>query len=196
MWSSPTLSSSTSSGRESFVVVVLIAWLITLIFCLIDFTVFWLIDLPYFFYAGLLTLSSSTSSGRESLCICCFDCLLIINSFLQCCGSGMFIPDPTFFHPGSRIPGFRIRTVSIPDPHQKNLNILTPKKWFLSCRKYDPGFSSWIPDPDAYFLPIPDTGSRGQKGTGSWIRIRNSGFLLPDRFRLFLLIPYFCLFLY
>ncbi len=34
----------------------------------------------------------------------------------QCCGSGMFsrIPDPTFFHPGSRI-----RTVSIPDPHQR-----------------------------------------------------------------------------
>ncbi len=31
-----------------FVVVALIAWLITLIFCLIDFTVFWLIDLPYF----------------------------------------------------------------------------------------------------------------------------------------------------
>jgi hypothetical protein len=40
------------------------------------------------------------------------------------------IPDPTFFHLGSRI-----RTVSIPDPGSasKNLNILTPKKpkkWF------------------------------------------------------------------
>jgi hypothetical protein len=35
------------------------------------------------------------------------------------------IPDPTFFHPGSRI-----RTVSIPDPgsSSKNLCILTPKK--------------------------------------------------------------------
>jgi hypothetical protein len=35
------------------------------------------------------------------------------------------IPDPTFFHPGSRI-----RTVSIPDPgsSSKNLSILTPKK--------------------------------------------------------------------
>jgi hypothetical protein len=32
----------------------------------------------------------------------------------QCCGSGMFIPDPTFFHPGSRI-----LTFSIPDPHQR-----------------------------------------------------------------------------
>ena len=54
------------------------------------------------------------------------------------------IPDPTFFHPGSRI-----RTVSIPDPGSasKNLSILTPKKqkkWFLSSRKYDPGCSSRI----------------------------------------------------
>ena len=81
------------------------------------------------------------------------------------------IPDPTFFHPGSRI-----RTVSIPDPGSasKNLSILTPKKtkkWFLSSRKYDPGCSSRIPDPDADFYPsrIPDPGYRGQKGTGSWI---------------------------
>ncbi len=37
------------------------------------------------------------------------------------------------------------------------------------------GCSSRIPDPDPYFLPIPDPGSRGQKGTGSLIRIRNSG---------------------
>jgi hypothetical protein len=42
-----------------------------------------------------------------------------------------------------------------------------PKKWFLSSRKYDP-------DPDADFLPIPDPGSRGQKGTGSRIRISNT----------------------
>jgi hypothetical protein len=54
------------------------------------------------------------------------------------------IPDPTFFHPG-----FRIRTVSIPDPGSasQNLSFLTPKnqkKWFLSSRKYDPGCSSRI----------------------------------------------------
>jgi hypothetical protein len=61
----------------------------------------------------------------------------------QCCGSGMFIPDPTFFHPGSDL--------SIPDPNffphpgstSKNLNILTPKN-FLSSRKYDTGCSSRI----------------------------------------------------
>jgi hypothetical protein len=32
----------------------------------------------------------------------------------QCCGSGMFIPDPKFFHPGSEFFPFRI-----PDPHQR-----------------------------------------------------------------------------
>jgi hypothetical protein len=56
----------------------------------------------------------------------------------------MFIPDPTFFHPGSRI-----RTFSIPYPgsSSKNLSILTPKKakkWFLSSKKYDLGCSSRI----------------------------------------------------
>jgi hypothetical protein len=39
----------------------------------------------------------------------------------QCCGSGMFIPDPTFFHPGSRIldPGSEVSPSRIPDPHQR-----------------------------------------------------------------------------
>ncbi len=69
------------------------------------------------------------------------------------------IPDPTFFHPGSA---------------SKNLSILTKKKWFLSSRKYDPGYSSRILDPVADFLPILDPRSRGQKGTGSRIRIRNT----------------------
>ncbi len=34
----------------------------------------------------------------------------------------------------------------------------------------------FIPDPDPYFLPILDPGSRGQKGTGSRIRIRNTAY--------------------
>ncbi len=70
------------------------------------------------------------------------------------------IPDPTFFHPGSRT------NFTIPDPGSasKNLSILTQKnhKWFLSSMKYDPGCSSRIPDPDPYFLPIPDPGSQIQ----------------------------------
>ncbi len=71
----------------------------------------------------------------------------------------MFIPDPTFFHPAFRIsdpnffhPGSRIRIKE---------SYFNPKNWFLSSRKYDPGCSSRIPDPD--FLPIPDPGSRGSK---------------------------------
>jgi hypothetical protein len=38
------------------------------------------------------------------------------------------------------------------------------------------GFGVFIPDPYPNFLPIPDLdpGSRGQKGTGSRIRIRNT----------------------
>jgi hypothetical protein len=35
----------------------------------------------------------------------------------------------------------------------------------------------FIPDPDLDFLPIPDPGSRGQKGTGSRVLIRITGFL-------------------
>jgi hypothetical protein len=49
----------------------------------------------------------------------------------QCCGFGMFIPDPNFFHPGSRI---RI----------KKFKSFNPKKWFISSRNYDPGCSSRI----------------------------------------------------
>jgi hypothetical protein len=81
------------------------------------------------------------------------------------------IRDPTFFP--SRIP---IRPVSIPDPGSririkefKYFNPQKTKKWFLISRKYYPSCSSRIPDPDADFLPIPDPGSRGQKGTGSRI---------------------------
>ncbi len=65
----------------------------------------------------------------------------------------------------------RIRIFSILDPgstiHIKELKYFNPKKLFLSSRKYDPGCSSRI-------LPIPDPGSKGQKGTGARIRIRNT----------------------
>ncbi len=77
-------------------------------------------------------------------------------------GSDFFpsrIPDPNFFYPGSA---------------SKNLSILTPQKWFPNSRKYDPGCSFRVPDPDPDFLSIPDSGSRGRKGTGSRIRIRNT----------------------
>jgi hypothetical protein len=55
----------------------------------------------------------------------------------QCCGCGMFIPDPTFFHPGSEFfhPG-----------SAKNLSILTQKNGFQALgnmiRDVHPGSGS------------------------------------------------------
>jgi hypothetical protein len=59
------------------------------------------------------------------------------------------IPDPYFFHPGSA---------------SKNLSILIQK---TVSKLSEVWFGLFIPDPDPDFLPIPDPGSRGQKGTGS-----------------------------
>jgi hypothetical protein len=42
------------------------------------------------------------------------------------------------------------------------------------------GIPIWITDLDLDFLPIPDPGSRGQTGTGSWIRIRNTELIYFD----------------
>jgi hypothetical protein len=55
-----------------------------------------------------------------------FTKLALLKLEKQCCGSGMFIADPTFFHPGSEFfhPESRIR---IPI---KNLSILTQKNGF------------------------------------------------------------------
>jgi hypothetical protein len=98
----------------------------------------------------------------------------------------MFIPDPTFFYPASRIRIFpsRIRI--------KEFKHFNPKKWFLSSIKYDPGCSSRIPDPDPYFYPsrIPDPGVKKAPDPGSRIGIRNTGknllrifFLVEDKFK-------------
>jgi hypothetical protein len=91
----------------------------------------------------------------------------------------MFIPHPTFFHPGSEfvpsripdpsffLPGCRIRIFSIPDPNfsipatgsaSKNLSILNPKNCFLALgnmtRFVHPG--SRIPILIFYPSRIPD----------------------------------------
>jgi hypothetical protein len=63
----------------------------------------------------------------------------------------MFIPDPTFFHPGSELFPSRIRI--------KDFKYFNPKKWFLSSMKYDPGCSSRIPDPGVKNKKTPDPGS-------------------------------------
>ncbi len=62
-----------------------------------------------------------------------------------------------------------------PDPIlTKEFKYLSQKNGF---RKYDRGCSSRIriPDPDPDFLSISDSGSSGQKGTGSRIRFLNTG---------------------
>ncbi len=96
---------------------------------------------------------------------------LILSRCKQCCGSGMFIPDPTFFP--SRIPDPNC----LPPESRilKEFKYFNPqkskKKWFLSSQKYDPGCSSWIPDTDADFLPSRIPGSKRQPipdpGSGS-----------------------------
>ncbi len=46
------------------------------------------------------------------------------------------------------------------------------KKLSLSSQNYE--FGIWDPGSEIRDKPIPDPGSRGQKGTGSRIRIRNT----------------------
>jgi hypothetical protein len=59
----------------------------------------------------------------------------------------MYIPDP----------GSRVKKITDPVPHYKIVSIIV----------------SIIPDPNPDFFP--HLGCRGQKGTGSWIRIHNTG---------------------
>ncbi len=58
----------------------------------------------------------------------------------------------------------------------KEMKYFNPRKWFLSSRKYVPGCSSRI-----RILTFYPSGSRGQKGTGSRIRIRNTSYFLLSR---------------
>ncbi len=68
----------------------------------------------------------------------------------QCCGSGMFIPDPgsEFFHSGSRV-----KNIQDPGCAFKNLSIFNQKKLFLSSRKNDPVCSSRIPGSKRQRIP-------------------------------------------
>jgi len=96
----------------------------------------------------------------------------IIQIFVQCCGSGMFIPDsgsecfpsrilyPNIFHPGSA---------------SNNISILTQKIGF-SASKICAGL--FIPNPDPIFLHVSEPGSGGQKGTRSRIRPHNTVFVV------------------
>ncbi len=95
-----------------------------------------------------------------------FSMRMRIQPFIQCCRSGMFIPDPNFsfpdpnfFHPGS------VFFLS-PGSASKNLSILT-QKLFLCSRKYDPGCSSRIRILIFYPSRIPDPGVKKAPDLGS-----------------------------
>ncbi len=75
------------------------------------------------------------------------------------------IPDPKFFHPGSRIQGQE-------DSGSRAGSV--PIKQFLSSRKYDPGCSCRIRILIFYLSRIPDPGVKKSLDPGS--RIRNTGF--------------------
>ncbi len=113
---------------------------------------------------------SSSSKMYKNIILCTF----------HNCIKPLKISNGNWSYSGLRIRIFpsRIQDHKIPDPGSgsasKNLSIFNPKM-SLSSRKYDLGCSSQIPDPDLDFLPIPDPGSRGQKGTGFRTRIRNTG---------------------
>jgi hypothetical protein len=90
-----------------------------------------------------------------------FPHLLFWESILQCCGSRMFIPDPNFFHPGSRI---RIFTSRI---RIKEFKYFNPKKLFQSTRKYHLGFSSRIRILSFYPSRNPNSGIKKAPDPGS-----------------------------
>jgi hypothetical protein len=83
----------------------------------------------------------------------------LARSIQQCCGSGMFIPDPDFIHPRS----------------DNNNNKREGKKFIILSQKYGLGIDQVlvyeIQDPVTGIKTYP--GKRGLKSTGS--RIRNTG---------------------
>ncbi len=79
---------------------------------------------------------------------------------IQCCGSGMFTPDPNFFHSGWRIQIFSIRI------RIKNVSILTQTIVPMLSEIWSGLF---IPDSD--FLLIPDPGAKRQHCIYRWMNI-------------------------
>ncbi len=112
----------------------------------------------------------------------------------QCCGSGMFIPDPDFYPSRIQDLGSQIQKQLQKRGVKKNVKHFfcstnctkCKKKLFLNCsrKKFGPNFKelwNFLPKKlslisQKYEFGIRDPGSRGQKGTGSWIRIRNTEF--------------------
>ncbi len=151
-----------------------------------------------------------SSSRHAALAACFLDSpwLNMGKKFIQCCESGMFIPDPDFYpsriliftHPGSRIQkqqqkrGVKkniCQTFFWSHKFHKIVNFFTfemlQNKIWANFQRIIELFTPkivtklskiWIWDRGSRIRkkPIPDPGSRGQKGTGSRIRISNTEF--------------------
>jgi hypothetical protein len=123
--------------------------------------------------------------------------------YKQCCGSGLFIPDSDFYPSrflGSRIPKQQQKrgvkkmcchTFLCNHKFHKIVNYFSlevlKKKIWPNFQRYIELFTQkivtkllkkWVWDPRSGIRvkPIPDPGSRSYKGTGSRIRIRNTGY--------------------
>jgi hypothetical protein len=94
-----------------------------------------------------------------------------MTSKIQCCGSGMFIPDlvSDLFPSGIPDPSF------YPGSASKNFSILTKKKRFLSSRLWSGLF---IPDPGSGSLLFTYPGSPRIQGPKRQHWIRNTGRIL------------------
>ncbi len=93
------------------------------------------------------------------------------DTFVQSCGSRMFISDPNFFHPGSRVK--KILRSRIRIRIKEFWGILTQNFFSLNSQKYDPGCTSRI----LIFLSIPDPGSKRFSDPGSGSESKNLGIL-------------------
>ncbi len=93
----------------------------------------------------------------------------------QCCGSGMFFPDP-----GSEFFPSRIRIFSIPEIHIKDFKYFNPKKCFWRSRKYDWGwfririlnfYPSRIQGSKRHQIPDPDPQHCSKSSVFMWLGV-------------------------
>jgi hypothetical protein len=109
-------------------------------------------------------------------------------TYSQCCGSGTFIQDPDFFI----VIYFFVATNFTKLENYFIFEMLKKKIWDSFQRIIElftqicvPNLSKiWVWDPGYGKRPIPDpgSGSKGQKGTGSRIRIRNTAYRIAADF--------------
>ncbi len=82
------------------------------------------------------------------------------------------IPDPNFFHPGSRI---WIRFFAIPDPHQRMISILTQKSvsklWLIARPRIPWSKRHRIPDPDPQHWSMVLLATLSVSGYHIWKRV-------------------------